>query len=178
MGQDAAWADLSPGLRWRFCYPTRMSLSPLLAFLRYDPSTNPLNNNEWSFPLLEILHILGFALSIGTIVVVDLRLLGWGMKRSTPSQLLKDTAPWTLAGLVVMLTTGPGIFSSDPYMYLNNQSFRFKMGALLLAILYNYTIRRKVAAANASGTAAVLTGAISMALWVSVVAGGLFIAFV
>ncbi|HLH43229.1 MAG TPA: DUF6644 family protein [Bryobacteraceae bacterium] len=155
-----------------------MSLSPLLAFLRYDPSTNPLNNNEWSFPLLEILHILGFALSIGTIVVVDLRLLGWGMKRSTPSQLLKDTAPWTLAGLVVMLTTGPGIFSSDPYMYLNNQSFRFKMGALLLAILYNYTIRRKVAAANASGTAAVLTGAISMALWVSVVAGGLFIAFV
>jgi len=153
-------------------------LHPLLAFLRYDPTTNPLNNNEWSFPLLEILHILGFALSIGTIAVVDLRLLGWGMKRSTPSQLLKDTAPWSLAGLAVMLTTGPGIFSSDPYMYLNNQGFRFKIGALLLAIVYNYTIRRKVAMANASGAAAALVGGISLALWVSVVAGGLFIAFV
>jgi hypothetical protein len=155
-----------------------MPLHSLLAFLRYDPSTNPLNNNEWSFPLLEIFHILGFALSIGTIAVVDLRLLGWGMKRSTPSQLLKDTAPWSLAGLAVMLTTGPGIFSSDPYMYLNNQGFRFKMGALLLAILYNYTIRRKAAMANASGAAAALAGGISLALWVSVVAGGLFIAFV
>ena len=82
-----------------------MFLHALLAFLRYDPSTNPLNNNEWSFPLLEIFHILGFALSIGTIAVVDLRLLGWGMKRSSPSQLLKDTAPWSLAGLAVMLTT-------------------------------------------------------------------------
>lgn len=155
-----------------------MFLHPLLAFLRYDPTTNPLNNNEWSFPLLEIFHILGFALSIGTVAVVDLRLLGWGLKRSTPAQLVKDTAPWTLAGLAVMLTTGPGIFSSDPYMYLHNQSFRFKMGALLLAIIYNYTIRRKVAMANASGAAAALTGGISLALWVSVVAGGLFIAFV
>ena len=54
-----------------------MFLHPLLAFLRYDPTTNPLNNNEWSFPLLEIFHILGFALSIGTVAVVDLRLLGW-----------------------------------------------------------------------------------------------------
>ena len=155
-----------------------MLLLPALALLRYDPSTNPLNNNEWSFPLLEIFHILGFALSIGTIAVVDLRLLGWGMKRSTPSQLLKDTAPWSLAGLVVMLTTGPGIFSSDPYMYLANQSFRFKMGALLLAIIYNYTIRRKVAMADASGATAALVGGLSLALWVSVVAGGLFIAFV
>src|SRR6516165_4910864 len=118
-----------------------MFLHPLLAFLRYDPTTNPLNNNEWSFPLLEILHILGFALSIGTIAVVDLRLLGWGMKQSTPSQILKGTAPWSLAGLVIMLTTGPAIFSSDPRMYLFNQSFRFKVVVLLAAIVYNYTIR-------------------------------------
>ena len=72
-----------------------MGLPVLAAFLlAYDPTTNPLNNNEWSFPLLEILHILGFALSIGTIALVDVRLLGWGMKQSTPSQVLKGTAEW------------------------------------------------------------------------------------
>jgi|SRR5215831_15740583 len=156
-----------------------MGLPALAAFLlAYDPTTNPLNNNEWSFPLLEILHILGFALSIGTIALVDVRLLGWGMKQSTPSQVLKGTAPWSLAGLVVMLTTGPAIFSSDPRMYLFNQGFRFKMGVLFLAIVYNYTVRRKVALADASGGGAAVAGGISLALWISVVFGGIFIAFV
>jgi hypothetical protein len=210
-----------------------MGLLTLRAFLlAYDPTTNPLNNNEWSFPLLEILHILGFAFSIGTIAVVDLRLLGWGMKGSTPSQILKATAPWSLAGLVVMLTTGPAIFSSDPRMYLFNQGFRFKIFVLLAAIVYNYTTRRWAALSGTSGGLATLIGAwvllafggvvwvsdwsfagglamtlagllsfvfwlsfrrraegsweaghalvavVSLALWVSVVAGGIFIAFV
>ena len=146
--------------------------------LAYDPATNPLNNNEWSFPLLEIIHIAGFALSIGTIAVVDLSLLGVGIKRATPAQLNKDLAPWTLVGLAVMLITGPLIFSSDPNMYLRNASFVFKMWALLVAILYNYTIHRWTVKADPPPGSAKLVGVLSLALWVSVVAGGLFIAFV
>ena len=145
--------------------------------LAYDPSNYPLNNNEWSFPLVEIIHIAGFALSIGTIVIVDMGLLGWG-KRGSAAQLLRETAPWTLAGLVVMLLSGPLIFLSDPNMYLHNQSFRFKMTALLLAILYNYTVHRKVALSGASPGINKVVGVVSLALWVSVVAVGLFIAFV
>ena len=146
--------------------------------LAYDPSTNPLNNNDWAFPLLEIIHIVGFAFSIGTIAVVDLRLLGLAMRKQSPAQLLKDTSPWTLMGLAVMLMSGPMIFSSDPYMYLYNSSFRFKMGALLVAIIYNYTIHRKVASSDPSLVLAKLVGGVSLVLWISVVFGGLFIAFV
>jgi hypothetical protein len=145
--------------------------------LAYDPSTNPLNNNEWAFPLLEIIHITGFALSIGTIAIVDLRLLGLGMRHQSSAQLMKDTMPWTLVGLAVMLMSGPLIFSSDPNMYLHNSSFQFKMGALLVAILYNYTIHRKVALSNPSPILGKLVGGVSLALWVSVVFAGLFIAF-
>jgi len=145
--------------------------------LAYDPSTNPLNNNDWAFPLLEIIHITGFALSIGTIAIVDLRLLGLGMRHQSAAQLMKDTTPWTLVGLVVMLMTGPLIVSSDPNLYLYNSAFRFKMGALLIAILYNYTVHRKVALANPSPVVGVLVGGVSLALWVSVVFAGLFIAF-
>src|ERR1700733_14987085 len=137
--------------------------------LAYDPSQNPLNNNDWAFPLLEIIHIAGFAFSIGTIAIVDLRLLGLGMRHQSSAQLMKDTAPWTLIGLLVMLMSGPLIFSSDPNMYLANISFRFKMGALLLAILYNYTIHRKVALSNPSPILGKLVGGISLVLWVSVV---------
>jgi len=149
----------------------------MLMMFAYDPTTNPLNNNEWAFPLLEIIHITGFAFSIGTIAVVDFRLLGLAMPSVKPAQLLKNMAPWTLFGLLVMLISGPLIFSSDPRMYLYNESFRFKMGALLVAIIYNYTVHRKVAMSDPSPGVAKLVGALSILLWVSVVAGGLFIAF-
>ena len=72
----------------------------------YDPSTNPLNNNEWSFPLLEIIHIVGFAIAIGTIFMVDLRLIGIGMRRQLSAQLAQDLAPWTLGGFAAVSHVG------------------------------------------------------------------------
>ena len=76
-----------------------------------------------------------------------------------------------------MLISGPLIFSSDPNMYLRNLSFRFKMGALLLAIVYNYTIHRWAAMKEPAPAAGKLVSVVSLGLWISVVAGGLFIAF-
>jgi hypothetical protein len=144
----------------------------------YDPATNPLNNNEWSFPLLEIIHIVGLAIAIGTIFMVDLRLIGIGMRRRLPSQWSKDLAPWTLGGLAAVLISGPLIWTSDPNMYLNNTGFQFKMAALLVALVYQYTIHRKVALADPSPVLGALTGVVSVALWVSVITGGILIAFV
>jgi len=149
----------------------------MFTFLMTNPIGDAMNNTEWAFPLCECFHIIGFALSIGTIVVVDLRMLGLALKSTTSAQLLKDTRMWTMAGLTVMLISGPLIFLSDPVMYMGNQSFRFKIGALLVAILYNYTIHAKVAKGPDSPTAK-LVALVSILLWVSVVAGGLFIAFV
>jgi hypothetical protein len=147
-------------------------------FLAYDVANNPLNTNEWAFPVCEVLHILGFAVAIGTITMVDLRLLGVGLKKESAADLLKGTAPWTLGGLALVLISGPLIFSSDPNLYLHNASFRFKITALVLAIIFNYTIHRWVALKRSSGGPAVLAGVISLALWISVVFGGIFIAFV
>ena len=147
-------------------------------FLAYDPATNPLNNNEWSFPLFECIHISTFALSVGTIAVVDLRLMGLGMRRQTPAQLLKDTAMWTLAGLIIVITSGFVIFSSDALRYYYNPSFRYKMIALLAAVVYNYTIHRKVALSETSPAfVRVLVGGFSLLLWMSIVFAGLFYAF-
>lgn len=148
----------------------------MIAFA-YDPATNPLNNNEWSFPMLECIHIAGFALSIGTIAILDLRMLGLAMRSQPSAVLAKILAPWTMVGLAVMLISGPLIFSSDPNMYLRNISFKFKMVALLLAIVYNYTLHRWAAFRDPAPAVGKLVAAGSLALWVSVVAGGLFIAF-
>lgn len=145
--------------------------------LAYDPASNPLNNNEWSFPLFECIHISMFAMSVGTIALVDLRLLGIGFRRQTAAQLLRDTSLWTLVGLVTVITSGLVIFTTDPLRYYYNFAFRYKVVCLLVAIVYNYTIHRKVAMSGSSPGMAKLVGALSLALWISIVFAGLFYAF-
>ncbi len=139
---------------------------------------NPLNESPLSFPILECIHIVGFAFSVGTIALVDFRLLGVGMRRQTPAQLLEDTWIWSLVGIVVMIFSGLLLFSSDPDMYAPNPAFSFKMAALVLAIVFNYTIRRKTASAAVTPSYAKAVACASMLLWGAVVFGGIFIAFV
>jgi hypothetical protein len=145
--------------------------------LAYDPATNPLNTNEWAFPLCECLHIAAFAFSIGTIALVDLRLFGFGLDDRSPAQLLRDTEIWTLAGLAVVITSGLAIFSSDPVHYVRNGAFQWKMLGLLVALVFNYTIHRRVVLASA-GRGAVVVGGVSLLLWFSLVLFGVFIGFI
>jgi len=145
--------------------------------IAYDPATNPLNNNEWSFPLFECIHIAMFAMSVGTIAIVDFRLLGLLFKKYTPGDLLKATALWTLIGLTVVITSGMVIFTTDPLSYYYNYSFRYKMIALLVAVLYNYTIHRKVAMSNSTPAVNIAVAGFSLLLWISVVFAGIFYAF-
>jgi hypothetical protein len=139
---------------------------------------NPLNASPLIFPALECAHIIGFALSIGTIALLDFRLLGMGLMRHPAAELAKDLAPWTLVGLAIMLLSGPAIFSSDPDLYYLNGAFQIKMVALLLAIVFNYTIHRKIAAQDASSGGAKLVACISLTLWMSIILCGVFIGFV
>jgi hypothetical protein len=146
--------------------------------LIYDLNANPLNSNEWAFPLTECFHITSSALSIGMIALVDLRLLGWAFKRQTAGQLVKDTGLWTLAGLIIVIISGLLIFSSDPIRYINNSGYVDKMILLVLAIIFNYTIHRRVAFSSPSPIVAKLVGTLSLLLWISVPFGGIWISFV
>ena len=139
---------------------------------------NPLNDSPLIFPALECAHILGFAVSIGTIAVLDFRLLGLGLIHHPSAELAKDLAPWTLIGLAIMLLSGPAMFASDPDMYYLNGAFQIKMVALLAAIIFNYTIHRKVAARDASSGGAKVVACISLTLWMSIILCGIFIGFV
>ncbi|HTW65456.1 MAG TPA: DUF6644 family protein [Bryobacteraceae bacterium] len=150
-----------------------------MLLLQDSAITDALNSSEWIFPIAECFHITAFAWSIGLIALVDLRLLGVGIQQTKPSQIWRVTAPWTLIGLAVVLLSGPVLFLSDPRMYLHNSSFVFKMYALAAALLFTYTIHRKVALSDTSSSGVrVVVAIVSLLLWISVVFGGLFIAFV
>jgi|SRR5581483_10643992 len=139
---------------------------------------NPLNESELTFPILECIHILGFAVTVGTIALVDFRLLGFGLRRQDPGELSKMLAPWTLVGLLSLLLSGPMLFSSDPDMYYLNRSFQIKMVLLALAIVFHYTVRRKLLRGQLSPALGKPVACISMALWVGVIFSAIFIAFV
>jgi hypothetical protein len=139
---------------------------------------NPLNSSMLAFPILECFHIIGFTLSVGTIGLVDLRLLGIGMNRQTPAEVAEDTKMWTLGGLALMLLSGLMLFSSDPDMYYLNMAFVLKMICLALAIAFNYTIHRQAVSPGASPGRGKLLACISLALWTGVLFGGIYIGFI
>jgi hypothetical protein len=153
-----------------------------MAFLALLQSSNPigdaLNNTEWAFPLAECFHIVFFGIAIGTIMLVNLRLMGLAFPRRSAAELAQDTWVWTLVGLVVAVIAGMALFVSDPRMYSFNEGFRFKITVFVLAVIYHYTVHAKVVSSGTSGVFSVLVGLISVLLWVSVVAGGIFIAFI
>ena len=145
------------------------------ALLQSNAIADLLNNTEWGFAVAECFHIVFFGMAIGTIMIVDLRLLGLAFPRTTSAKLLQDTWVYTLIGLAVTVLAGMALFLSDPRMYYLSQWFRFKATALLVAILYNYTVHYTVASSSSSTGVCVVVGAISVLLWVSVVTGGLFV---
>ena len=151
---------------------------PFLAFLQSNAISDALNNTEWAFPMAECFHIVFFGIAIGTIMIVNLRLLGLAFPNRAPAKLVEDTWVWTLVGLVVTFLAGMALFLSDPRMYSYNQGFRFKITVFLLAVIFHYTVYSKVVSSNTSRAMGAVVGAVSVALWVSVVFGGIFIAFV
>jgi len=137
-----------------------------------------LNNTEWAFPLAECIHIGGFAVGIGSIVLVDFRLLNLGLRRETAARILRYTEPWTLIALALVVFSGAALFMSQTSVYLVNPIFPLKMSALLLALLYNFTVHRKVATTeNPPPVLGKLVAIVSLLLWVSVVFGGIFTGF-
>jgi hypothetical protein len=136
---------------------------------------NPLNASPMVFPVLECFHIVGMAVLVGSIALVDFRVLGWGMRRQTASALDGDVKPWSHIGLAVMLLSGPMLFLSDPDMYYLNWVFDLKMVLLLAALGFNFTVHRKMIKSGGTGKAVAWT---SLLLWASVIFCGIFIAFV
>jgi hypothetical protein len=139
---------------------------------------NPLGISADAFPILECIHIAGFALSIGMTALVDFRLLGLGLQKQTPAQIARAFEWWMLGGLILAVFSGLLIFSTDADMYYLNWSFLIKMACLVLATAFNYTIHRRAISPGLSSAAGRLVACISLALWVSVIFGGIFIAVI
>ena len=137
-----------------------------------------LNNSEWVFALAECVHIGGFAVAIGSVALVDFRMLNLGLRRETAAGILRYTELWTVIALLFVVFSGVALFLSQADIYRVNLVFPIKMYVLAAALIYNFTVHRKVATMeNPPPLLSKLVATVSLLLWVSVVFGGIFTGF-
>lgn len=155
----------------------------ILSFFTWCENTSigeAIRDSRWLFPAIESVHLLALAVIGGVVLVMNLRLLGLGLKRQPAAQLWRDTWPWFLGSLIVMLISGMLLFTSEATKLYYHEAFWVKMISLLLAMIFSFTIVRRVALAD-PGRVRPLWGraaaGISLLLWSTVGVCGRWIGF-
>src|SRR5258708_21289552 len=92
-----------------------------------------LHESQYAYSIIESIHVWTLAVFFGSILMVDLRLLGLTMRKVPVSEVASRLLPWTVAGFAVMVITGSLLFSAIPLRSYQNLFFRTKMILLLLA---------------------------------------------
>ncbi len=133
----------------------------------------------WLFPVIEAVHLLALSVLGGTVLLVDLRLLGLGLTNRRVDELWRDARPWMIGALAMLICTGVPLFLSEALKCYYNDAFWVKMTTLPFAILFAFTIRARVIRASVRNTARrqAMVGALSIALWLTVAAAGRWIGF-
>jgi hypothetical protein len=134
--------------------------------------------STWMFAVIEATHLLALATFAGAVLMVDLRLLGSGLKDRPVAQVARDAQPWLIGSMLGLLVTGVPMIMGNGEKYYFSEYFWQKMVVLVVAFLYMVTIRRSVVRAEEGRTAPIWRKAVglgSIALWLFVAVWGRFI---
>jgi hypothetical protein len=131
--------------------------------------------HPWLYPLLEALHVVGIALLLGSLVLFELRV--WGFGAALPLRPLARLAlPLTLAGACLAVATGLAMFISQPAELLANRVFVTKMALLMLAGLNAAAFHSRGGLDKLDRVARAQT-VLSLGLWLAVIICGRWIAY-
>lgn len=137
------------------------------------------SGSVWLFPAIETVHILAMAIMFGGLLVINLRMLGLGIRSQPVNALATTLMPFVNWGLIVMLISGYGMFASEAIKCFSNDGFKFKMASLAAVLVFQYTLYRWVTKQeNPPAALGILTAFLSFVLWFCVGAGGRAIGFV
>ena len=159
-------------------------LLDLIAYVETSALADSIRENDVLFPLIESIHVLAICLVVGSIVAVDLRLLGLASIRRPVSRLTQGILPLTWFAFVVAVGSGGLLFISNATKYLENGYFVAKMILIGVAglnmVLFHFIGGRDMArwdGALPPPLQARLAGGVSILLWIAVVACGRWIGF-
>jgi hypothetical protein len=136
----------------------------------------------WPFPFLESIHVLTGTFVVGSILMVDLRLLGLAARRYPVSRIVREVVPWTYGACILSVIAGLGLFITRAGHYVTNTAFDIKMVLLVLAGLnmavFHLVTVRGIARWDDAGiptTGARFAGGCSLVLWMGVMLSGRWI---
>ena len=148
--------------------------------IEFSAAGQVLKNSPWAFAVTESVHLLALSVIGGAVLIVDLRMLGLGLRRQTIPDLARDMFPILVASLIVMLLTGVVLFMSEATKCYYSYPFWVKMSALALAMVFTFTVRRSVTRAIEGRVSPVgykAVALVSLLLWFTVGAAGRWIGF-
>jgi hypothetical protein len=161
-----------------------MDASSLIAELEASAVANAIRNSLYLFPLIESVHVLGLTLVFGTILIVDLRLLGVASTRRPFSVVAADGLKWTWIAFAIAAVTGGLMFVTNASTYYHNVYFRAKMILLVLSglnvLVFDRTARRSIVTWDEkprAPRAGRIAATVSLTLWVSVIVLGRWVGF-
>lgn len=163
-----------------------MSILGFMQWLEATPASTYLRESLWTYPIIESIHVLSLALFLGFAVLLDLRLLGVGLRSVRVSELTARILPWTFAGAIVMVVSGILLFFGDPAKFYGSFFMRIKFLMLGVAALNAWFFHRSADyltrlpewdGSMATPMRAKVAAGVSILLWFLVVAMGRWIAY-
>ena len=149
-------------------------------WLQYSAPLHAMRESPIFFPIVATIHLMGLAIIGGAVLVVDLRLLGFGLRHQPPAMIAQDAERWLVRGLAVMVSTGILLFMCFATKYYYLTFFWVKMCALVAVVVFTWSIHRRVAMAqdaDARPLRSRLVALVSLLLWTTVAIGGRYIGF-
>jgi uncharacterized membrane protein len=161
-----------------------LQLQELISYFENSALADNIRENDLLFPLIESVHVVSICLVVGSILVVDLRLLGLASLDRSVSRVTRGILPLTWFVFTVAVASGSLMFISNATKYLENGYFIAKL-LLIGAAGLNMVIFHAISARNQPQwenqarlpLQARLAGGLSILLWISVVACGRWIGF-
>lgn len=161
-----------------------MTLHELMIAIQDTPLAAAVRQSTWIFPTAETVHVLALALTVGSIAIVDLRLLGAAHRPHPVTELSSELLPWTWGGFLVAVGSGALLFTSAAADYASNPAFLLKLALLGAAganmLVFHFITYRTVGAWDLGAAppfAAKVAAVLSLTFWTAVVVCGRVIGF-
>lgn len=154
-----------------------------LGWLEATQLSLAMRHSLWMYPIVEIFHIVGFVILVGSVAMFDLRVLG--LSGSLPVKVLgRHLLRWALVSVALVIPAGLMMFSAHPHDFITNPVFQVKLALIAVAgvnaILFHIGIYRSAGAWDVDVPApaiAKVQAALSLAIWVGVISCGRLLAY-
>lgn len=139
--------------------------------LAHSPLGHYMQTSQWAFAIVEMVHLLALASLGGSVLFLDLRLLGVTLRGESAAIISRDLGRILLVSLVVMILSGIGLLSEEAMKCFYSPAFRWKMALLATAVAFYFTLHRRAALRAGTGAASLpqrIIAVVSLLLWLGI----------